>query len=173
MVQIEERSFETIDKEDLKRLRDLALKDLEEFFYRHPCYKVYENSLILIALCQGAAKHFVDGKTGVKDFDVWSFFVENPSVRLPYRRWKQLDSELNKFGVHSNDAKKGYKGRHVDLFMRTIKADIVKRKRDDPKGCINEYLKQAKSTSPKLLAEKTVIGLYPNTILGEVLYHRN
>jgi hypothetical protein len=26
-------------------------------------------------LCQGAALHYLDGRTGVKDFDVWSFYL--------------------------------------------------------------------------------------------------
>ena len=171
-MRIEERAYEKITVEDLTRLRELALRDLKEFFKRHPRYEPYKNSLILIALCQGAALHFIDGKEGVKDFDVWSFFAENPSVKLPYRRKKQVDSGLHKFGVHPDDVKKGYNGRHVDLFMRGIKPDIVNHEKRDPKGCINGYLKMAKTETARFLAEKAVVGLYPDTILGEILYHR-
>jgi hypothetical protein len=36
---------------------------------------VLEDSLVCVALCQGAALHFVDGENGVKDFDVWTFYA--------------------------------------------------------------------------------------------------
>ena len=169
-MRIEERAYERITVKDLTRLCELALRDLKEFFKQHPRYEPYKNSLILIALCQGAALHFIDGKEGVKDFDVWSFFAENSSIKLPYRRWKQVDSELDKFGMHPDDVKKSYKGRHIDLFMRTIEADIVKRNRRDPEGCITEYLRAAKTKTARLLAKKAFVGLYPDTILGETLY---
>jgi len=171
-MRIEERAYEKITVEDLTRLRELALRDLKEFFKHHPRYEPYENSLILMALCQGAALHFIDGKEGVKDFDVWSFFAEVPSIKLPYRRRKQIDSGLEKFGVNPDDFRKGYKSRHIDLFMRTIEAHVVKDKRRDPRGCITEYLRAVKTKTARSLAEKAVVGLYPDRILGEILYHR-
>ena len=99
----EKRSYERITIDDLKVLRDLALKDLRDFFRRCSRYKLYDDSLILIALCQGAALHYINGNMGIKDFDVWSFFAEVPLVRFPHRRWIIMDSGLAKFGVHPND----------------------------------------------------------------------
>jgi len=84
------RSFEKIEKGDLKRLLDLADEDRDEFFARHPRWKkLYSGRLLCIALCQGAAQHYFDGKTGVKGFDVWtSWFLPclatNPSTPICY-----------------------------------------------------------------------------------------
>jgi hypothetical protein len=41
----------------------------------------YAGRLLCRALCQGAALHYLDGKNGVKDFDVWSFYAARPSRR--------------------------------------------------------------------------------------------
>ena len=167
---VEERSNEKITINDLKQLRDLALEDLQDFFNRCQRYKPYRTSLILIALCQGAALHYLDGYTGVKDFDVWSFFTEIPTVRFPYRRLKKVESGLVKFGVHPLYFRWNYKSRHVDLLMRRFRTDIVKRNRGDPQGCITEYLTRGGTKSARELAKKAVIGLYPDVILGKVLY---
>lgn len=156
-MQAEERSYERITIDDMKRLGDLALEDLEDFFRRFPRHKPYKNHLILTALCQGVALHYIDGKTGVKDFDVWSFFTDIPSVRFPYRRHRIVESGLEKFGVHSIDIGWNYKSRHVDLFGGTIKADIVKRNRGDPCACITEYLKRVKTTRAKKLGRKLLL----------------
>lgn len=94
-MQIEERSYKTITVEDLKKLKDLALRERIEFFDRKPCYrKAYWDSLIAIALCQGAALHFIDSRTGVKDFDIWYFYIKNYEVTYPYRALKSVDSRL-------------------------------------------------------------------------------
>ena len=36
-----------------------------------------------VALGQGAARHYLDGQTGVKDFDVWTFFAAAPTRPYP------------------------------------------------------------------------------------------
>jgi hypothetical protein len=45
---------------------------------RIPAGAVYDKRVIAVALCQGAALHYVDGKTGVKDFDVFTFYAAHP-----------------------------------------------------------------------------------------------
>jgi hypothetical protein len=87
---VSERSFEKIEKADLKRLLDLATEDRDEFFARHPGWKkLYSKRLLCTALCQGAAQHYVDGTNGIKDFDVWTFYAEHPEAAYPYRRRAQ------------------------------------------------------------------------------------
>ena len=69
------RSFEKITKHDLKRLLNLAKQNIHEFFDRNLRYKQeYHGGEVLIALCQGAAIHYIDNRNGVKDFDIWFFF---------------------------------------------------------------------------------------------------
>jgi hypothetical protein len=66
-----ERSFIKIERTDLERLALLCREDREEFFNRHPRWqKLYADRILCVALCQGAALHYVNGKNGVKDFDV-------------------------------------------------------------------------------------------------------
>ena len=69
-----ERSLGKIEKKDLKRLLMLAKKDVKMFFNRNPKYiDQYENKEVIVALGQGGALHYIDGRTGVKDFDFWFF----------------------------------------------------------------------------------------------------
>src|SRR5262245_43936354 len=72
------RSLEKITDSDLERLCELAQSDLRSLFERRPQLgRLYAERLLCIALCQGAALHYVDGRNGVKDFDVWSFFASH------------------------------------------------------------------------------------------------
>lgn len=168
---IEERSYRTITIEDLKKLRDLALRERIKFFERNPRYReAYWNSLVGIALCQGAALHFIDCKAGVKDFDIWYFYIKSDQLEYPYRARKSVDSKFDKFGVHPLDAIKGYEGRRVDLIGRAIDVDIIRRNKSDPKDCVIEYLKRQRTKTTQELAKKAIIGLWPKTILGKVIW---
>jgi hypothetical protein len=57
----EVRTYEKLTKEDLKEIEQYAKEELKRFLNKEK-YKVYENKLIAICLCQGAAQHFVEGK---------------------------------------------------------------------------------------------------------------
>src|SRR6266403_4836639 len=93
-----DRSFKSIDKTDFRRLRRIALQDLESLFAARPALRIYDGRLFAIALCQGAALHYIDKKNGVKDFDVWCFFRSHRKRPFPYRRIKQVDFGDPKFG---------------------------------------------------------------------------
>ena len=69
-----ERSYESLTQTDLDTLRDLALYELSAFFGRRSDLTNFRSKLVAIALCQGAALHYVDGITGIKDFDIYFFF---------------------------------------------------------------------------------------------------
>ena len=62
------RSLERIDKSDLQHLLELARSDIENFFARNPRYEEYKGKEKIIVLAQGAALHYIDVKTGIKDF---------------------------------------------------------------------------------------------------------
>jgi hypothetical protein len=69
-------SLARIDVADLLRLAALAAEAEAELFVRRPRGSGrYAGRLLGRALCQGAALHHVNGKNGVKDFDVWSFYA--------------------------------------------------------------------------------------------------
>jgi len=74
-------STEVIDRNDLMLLKDFALGFLRNNTY---CAK-FQDLLLCITLCQGAANHYAicqgyakryfdSTKIGVKDFDIWFFF---------------------------------------------------------------------------------------------------
>jgi hypothetical protein len=94
-----ERSYALIEEGDLERLAAFARQDRESFFSRCPKYQPYAERVICVALCQGAALHYLDHKNGVKDIDVWTFYAQHPGVQFPWRRpVARRDFGPSKFG---------------------------------------------------------------------------
>lgn len=161
-----DRSYERIETADLERLAELAVVDQRALFERHPDISTaYRNRLLFVALCQGAALHFLDGKTGVKDFDVWAFYRESDARPFPQRRPRVVrDFGDAKFGK-SPDAPK-FVGRRVDILTKSIRAA------DDapPEEVIRQYLRQPPTKTAALLSQKAVIAIHPRSRLGQVLW---
>lgn len=159
----EERSLEPIAGEDLARLAEIAREALGDLIQRKPRWAPYRDRLLAIALCQGAACHYRDRRTGVKDFDVWLFFAEIPGQRFPYRWRACWDFGPSRFGRTP-----GFwgVGRRVDILGRSLRVP----QDADPAETIREYLQKGKGESPKKLREKAVILLYPPERLGEVVW---
>ena len=83
-----DRSSARIEIADLLRLAALAADAEAELFRRNPQGSGrYAGSLLGRALCQGAASHYVNERTGVKDFDVWSFYAQYDDWPFP-ARWR-------------------------------------------------------------------------------------
>jgi hypothetical protein len=163
---ISDRSYKKITKTDLKRLLRIADKDREDFFSRHPRWKkLYSGRMICIALCQGAALHYLDRKNGVKDFDVWTFYSEHLSAPFPYRRMVVRDFGSTKFGCHPSHANR-FKGRGVDLIGRSLKCS----KNANPTELIQNYLKNPKTKSAKALSKKAVVLLFPENLFGKIIW---
>jgi hypothetical protein len=158
------RSQERITKSDLKKLLRLSLEDIGSFFARYPKYsKAYRGKQVLIALGQGAALHYIDKKNGVKDFDVW-FFFPRKSIQLPYRRRGVVDFGPSKFGKIMGQ--EGFKGRSIDVLMRSDSHF----NRGSAEECIKKYLNDKSTTTAKMLSKKAMVGLYPENLLGKVLW---
>ena len=145
----DDRDYGIITMDDMIRLQRLALEDLESLFDRCPeTGKLYRNQLLGIALCQGAALHLLDGANGIKDFDVWSFFIQPDSTRpFPYRWRAVVDFGDPKFGVTADSPH--FVGRRVDLLGRSLKCSVD----EDPSRAIQDWL-GTKNSSPKMLAKK-------------------
>lgn len=159
---VAERSYEKIDTEDLERLGTLAEKDRERFFSRNPdLCRLYHGRILCVALCQGAALHFVDGTNGIKDFDVWTFFADLPSRPFPARRpVMNADFGTSKFGRNPGDS--GFVGRRVDFLMRGIAC----RPTADPVEALRGYLTERRTKSARCLSEKAVVMIQPRRLRG-------
>ena len=159
------RSYEPLEKEDLSRLGKIAADDRTDLFRRKPeTGRLYSDRLFAVALCQGGALHYLDGKNGIKDLDVWSFFKPNSKRQFPYRRRAQLDFGEPKFG-QSEDAP-SFVGRRVDHIGRAIPDTDY----SDPVAVLRRYLRTGATDSARRLAEKAVILIEPAHLFGTVVW---
>ena len=162
-----ERSDVVIRFEDLKRLQEIAFEDLENFITRKPEYKPFKKKLLFIGLCQGAGQHYLDRKHGVNDFDVWFFFKESKKENFPYRRSKKKESGLEKFGA---DPSGKYKTRVVELRGREIPTKFIRKGKSDPGTCLELWFNAAETDTAKHLADEAVVGLWPDNMIGKILW---
>lgn len=160
------RTYIGITPEDLEEIKQYALEELNRFL--HECgspagkYKVYKGKLVAICLCQGVAAHFVDGKTGINDVDVWFFFQENEDVKIPNIKNMRYSKEL-KF------ERLGEK--RIDFLKKAIRRNIFEvSKSSEPTDVLNAFLRSANTASSRELAKKPVIGLYPTSIFASIIW---
>jgi len=152
-----DRSMTPLTTSDLEQLKELALKEHEKFFERNPHLKsAYYYSLIGICLCQGAASHYLNPAVGVKDFDVWHFYVEHKEINFPYRARKRIES--------------GYKGKPIDFLKRSVSEDVYDSCLGHPEKTIMKYLLGRNTKTKRLLLKKAIVGLFPNFLFGRVLW---
>ena len=157
-----ERSVERITRADLKRLARIAADEREDFFSRHPEFAIlYRKRLLCTALGDDAALHHLNGVTGVSEFSVWSFYAEHPEAPFPFRRAGRADFGRSKFG-RAADAPEGYVGRPVGLHGRSI--DVAPGR--DPVEALQRYLKAGATRSSRELAQKAVVLIEPEPLLG-------
>jgi hypothetical protein len=160
-----ERSFIKIEASDLERLAVLCREDREEFFSRHPKWRrLYSDRIIGIALCQGAAVHYVNGRNGVKDFDVWTFYAARPDAAFPWRRRGRKDYGLIKFGKHPEDV--GYIGRRVDFLARSLPFAATA----DPVQSLQTYLAGGRTKTAHELSRKAVVLIEPVELRGQIVW---
>ncbi len=159
------RSYERIRPADLKRLGEIARADRDDFFVRHSSWAaLYSQRLLCVALCQGAALHFVNGNNGIKDFDVWSFFREQSGRPIPRRPVIHRDFGLPTFGTSPD--KPEFIGRRVDLLLKSIDCP----KGSTPIAALQHYLSQRRTKTARLLSEKAVVLIEPSELLGVVAW---
>jgi hypothetical protein len=159
------RSYELITETDLRILAELARIDREDFFKRKPdTGQLYAGRLFAVALCQGGALHYINRKNGVKDFDVWSFYTEQPERPFPYRRRGEADFGNSKFGI--TEGYEHFLGRKVDLIGRSIRNATA----NDPVGALRQYLRNGPTESARQLAQKAVVLLEPINYFGTIVW---
>jgi hypothetical protein len=161
---LSERSQAPLTLDHLTRLAELAHADREDRFERRPRWGVYRDRILLVALCQGAALHYLDGRNGVKDLDVWTFYAGHPEGEFPARWRVMADFGPSALGRHPDDA--GFIGRHVDLIGRSL--DVPSGA--DPVRAVRSYLRAARTTSARLLAGKAVVAVDPPRLRGTTIW---
>lgn len=138
-------------------------------FRQNPRWQKYKDRVIGVALCQGAALHFLDRRTGVKDFDVWTFFARTDQRPLPdpalFRRMKAADFGVSRFGRTPNGPR-WIQGRRIDLLARSLDVEPSA----DPVQAIRRWLKDGRTSSARKLAAKAVIMIEP--VPGTVAWPR-
>jgi hypothetical protein len=151
---------------DLLRLAALAADAEAELFSRNPQGSGrYAGRLLGRALCQGAALHYVDGRNGVKDFDVWSFYAQHDDWPFPARWRGTRDFGPSKFGRYPGDPLR-YAGRRVDLLGRSLPAVPGA----DPADVLRRYLTAGRTGTAKALAAKAVVLIDPQDRVGEIIW---
>lgn len=159
-----ERSMAPLTNEHLRRLAEIAETDREGLFSRKPHLAVYRNRILLTALCQGAALHFVNGTNGVKDLDVYTFYAKDPSIGYPYRRIGTGDFGKSELGRHPDDH--GFVGRRVDLLGRTLAVAPSA----DPVAAVRSYLRTGVTATSKELAKKAIVVVDPGPRFGQIVW---
>jgi len=156
------RSLERITRADLKRLARIAADEREDFFSRHPEFAIlYRKLLLCTALGGDAALHCLNGVTGVSEFSVWCFYAAHPEAPFPFRRVVRADFGESKFG-RAAGSPEGYLGRRVDLHGRSI--DVAPG--SGPVEALQRYLKAGATRSARELAQKAVVLVEPEPLLG-------
>jgi hypothetical protein len=150
------RSHEPVTRPVLDRLAEMAREDLAERVARRPRWDPYRERIICVALCQGAAQHFVDGENGVKDLDVWTFFSEDEETGpFPWRWRRERLFDRPPFEGHFAD----FIGRSLDEPPGA-----------DPVSAVRRYLGVGRTPSAKKLAQKAVVLLDPPPLRGTVAW---
>jgi hypothetical protein len=159
------RSYELITLEDLSRLAAISGSDREDRFGRRPRWKPYGERVLCVALCQGAAQHYVDRRSGVKDFDVYTFYAEHATGPFPFRWRTEADFGPSHFGRYPADPA-SFRGRRVDLLGRSLPVSPSA----DPIDAIRSYLEAGRTETARQLAKKAVVLIEPDAARGDVIW---
>jgi len=160
-----ERSFAVIDLQDLERLSQIACDDLRRFIANDSSSRaIFAAEILCVCLCQGPARHYVDRITGVKDFDVFTFFAVGKARKFSPRRRTCHDFGASKFGRNPDDA--GYTGRRVDVMGRSI-AHLTGA---PPVESVRAYLRTPPTRTARCLAKKAVVIIDPGELRGQIVW---
>lgn len=159
------RSQERITRRDLAKLAAIAAADREARFARKPRWRPYADRILCVALCQGAALHYVDGVNGIND--VYTFYAEHRVGQFPARWLLNADFGPSRFGRNA-EYDHVYEGRRVDLIGRSLKA----KPNADPIKVLRAYLQAGQTETARCLARKAVVLIGPEPLRGRVVWPR-
>lgn len=162
---VPDRSFAPITRVDLRKLARIAREERADLFARHPEWALlYRTRVLCAALCGGAALHFINGTSGVKDFEVWTFYAEHPEAPFPYHLVTHRDLGRSKFG--RDPASPAYEGRRISLTGRSLAGEPG----GNPIEVVQRYLRRGATPSSRELRQKAVVLIEPDDLLGYVVW---
>ena len=157
----QQRLFHPITRTHLQCLAELAATEEHRFFEKNASAALYKDRLLAVALCQGAALHCVDLKNGVKDFDIHFFYLQHPAKKRLARAVKHVIANFPIFGM-----------RRVDFIRTVIPEKFVAKNRSEVSALLRAFLQQRPTPNACHLAEKAVVGLFPSSLLGKIIWAR-
>ena len=156
-----DRRYEKVTTRDLEQLAALAATEQDAFFRRNPHREYQRQRLLLAALCQGAARHYVDGRNGVKDFDIHFIYWRRAGER--HMRCRRCVEQLvGAFGHRS-----------IDLLRTSIIVPEGVEPQMTPDASleiVRQFLRRRSTRTAWHLAKNPVIGLLPTAQLGKVVW---
>jgi hypothetical protein len=189
------RTFQNLSIEDLREIAQYGLNEFERFIKQAGCpkgkYLRYRDRLIAGCLVQGAAQHYIDllplanfdnicivgeneifekgykvtpeglALSGVKDIDLIIFFHQDPLCPIPTRRhcMKSFSIDLSSLGP-----------RRFDVMKKGVKESVlINEATATPSSAVRAYLKYT-DHGRNYLAVKSVIGLFPESVFGLVIW---
>ena len=122
--------------------------------------------MLLVALWQGAALHYLDclrgakKKNGVKDLDVYSFYAKDPKLPWPYRRHGKADFGESEFGYYS----------HAGRPFEPDGPGPAREARWRPGRGSSLVVDHQREPTPQHLRQKAVVGPYPARYRGKIIW---
>lgn len=166
---MEKYSQDKLTPADLDRLVEIERGERGRLIRTAVVWAAHRDRLLCVCLAQGAAQHLLDGRNGIKDLDVWTFFARNPELddRVTdsgFRKGRHRDSGLSHLGrwfdPEGPPRFRSFTGRRVDLFGVALPAE-----RDaDPVAALRAWLGERRTTRAHYLAEKPVVMLEPQRL---------
>jgi hypothetical protein len=77
------RSRSKLRDQDIDRLLEIERDWRRSLEHRKQHWRQYAPRLFCVTIAQGGARHLIDGKTGIKDFDLYRFFANLPERPEP------------------------------------------------------------------------------------------
>ncbi|GAA1191748.1 hypothetical protein [Pseudonocardia alaniniphila] len=183
-----ERSYAPLTDAHLARLSVIADED-HRHFTRRQGRPEYSARRLCVTLAQGAALHRLDGTTGVKDIDVWTFYAAILGEPFTFgQRKRHVDFGVSEHGRNSYPDHfehrqlprwSRFAGRRVDLMIRSLPVPP-----EAPSDAIVDALRrwltagaQRRRADPEdrmpsnwWLAQKAVVLIDPITDRGQVVW---
>ena len=151
------RAMEPLTKDHLRHLGTLAAADREDLFTRLPHRAFHRDRVLCVALCQGAALHWIGGRNGVNDLDVYTFYADGGAMTFPFRRIANAFYRESGLTAWSE---------RVDLLGRSIPHVPG----GDPVASVVAYLSKPRTPTARELAKKAVVLVEPSERLGDIIW---